>query len=84
MPSHIQQQLSLLHWLDPTIPVTLARHIRNDTSDLFPDSYDKLLPPKKYTKEQVDKVQDLIRDMVDLSSVEFHELEQLVLRLVFC
>jgi hypothetical protein len=84
MPSiqqQLSQQLSVLG-LDPTIPINLAKHIRNDKSELFPDSYDRLLPPKKYTQVQVNQVQDLIREMVDLSSVEFHEMEQLALRLV--
>ncbi|KAJ3323587.1 hypothetical protein HDV06_001611 [Boothiomyces sp. JEL0866] len=65
-----------LHWLDPIIPINLAKLIRQDQAHLLPDELDKLLPSSKYSNIQVDQVKEIIRNLEELDSIEFNEIEE--------
>ena len=72
MVQKLEKMLTRLEWLDPTIPIALARQIREDQADSVPDSLDKLLPASKYTRDQVEEVKEIVRQLADLSSLHFH------------
>jgi hypothetical protein len=76
----IQHQLEQTTWIDPMIPISLSKHIRSSQGELFPDLYDQLV--QRFTPQQTQTIKELIRDLCDLSNLEFHECEQLALRLV--
>jgi hypothetical protein len=78
----VEDQLKALMWLDPTIPITLARKIRDDQGDSFAESFDKLLPFNKFHLEQTNIVKDLVRALVDMDTISFHKCHETSIRLV--
>jgi hypothetical protein len=78
----MDEQLKSMRWLDPTIPIYLAKKIRDDQGDSFADSFDNLLPNAKYSLEQADKVKELVRQLVDVDNITFFDLSQMSDRLV--
>ncbi|KAJ3275144.1 hypothetical protein HDV01_001283 [Terramyces sp. JEL0728] len=74
--SNLIERMRELLWLDPTIPINLAKLIRQDQAHLLPDELDKLLPTTKFNNIQVEQVKEIIRNLEDLDSIEFNEIEE--------
>lgn len=80
----MDEKLKSWRWLDPTIPIYLAKQIRDDQGDSFADSFDSLLPNGKFSLEQAEKVKELVRQLVDVDNITFFDLSEMSKRLVPC